>query len=324
MSFFKKHFGRKNTAGKDSGDNSTGIFTPTVTSSFTMPAMPAPVTPAVFDPKARPANFDDPNYRPGGQTRVVFENSLLKEINTLFLFDDSGSMDGPNWTLCRQVLPVVVDAIMQNDKDGIDWYWLNHLSREQGSAEDGLAGTGYNGIQNPDYVLDIFDNRPKPEMTDLTYTGKRLKLILNCYVSLCEKRHRANEPLPKPLSIIVFTDGDANDKEDLKRTIINTVNRLDKIDAPLRQCAIQFLQVFDPDWLNDYRLRAHLEGIEEHLRQLDDDIKGICQSERDMVDTKKLNDIIKDGGFNAQTLLPVVCGALIARLDKMQSAVKSR
>jgi len=287
-SFLKKAIGRLN--------NATTVFR-RVTPDFTV----------VGNEKAKPADFDTRTNLPDGRPRMMVNNALLQEADTLVLIDDSGSMMGEHWDLVSGELAVVADVLIQNDPNGIDLFFLNHMSTEQANVEEGRPATGYLEVQNPDYILNKFNSISPGGGTP---TPSRLGSILQAYLELCERMHAKDGSRPRPLNIIVWTDGDCS-KWELKNVIIDAARRLDRINAPGNQCGIQFLQV------------GNLYGIEDWLKSLDDDLQAEANLTRDMVDTKKYSDIQAMGGFDAKNIVTVIVGALSKRHDRMNLASKA-
>lgn len=66
---------------------------------------------------------------------------------------------------------------------------------------------------------------------------------------------------PKPLNIIVLTDGKADDQKALIRLLVRTAKQLDEMYAPDSQIGIQFLQVGDD------------KEAATFLKQLDNDLE---------------------------------------------------
>ena len=82
-----------------------------------------------------------------------------------------------------------------------------------------------------------------PPTRGRTFTGHRLNDILKPYIADCVARHKAGLDPPKPLNVIVITDGIAEDKPgDYLKVFAQT---LDAIDAEPRQLGVQFCQVGD-------------------------------------------------------------------------------
>lgn len=92
--------------------------------------------------------------------------------------------------------------------------------------------------------------------------------LLSPYIDACERAKRGGSSLPKPLNLLILTDGAADDPDTLAYTLTGFAKRLDDIHVPLTQLGVQFIQVGnDPE----------ATGA---LRELDDELQG-----RDMVDT---------------------------------------
>lgn len=194
---------------------------------------------------------------------------FLNDFDTVFLIDDSGSMRGRLWKEVEAALQVIVPICTARDVDGVDFYFLNN--------EDDRR---FRNVTNPDVVAQIFQTvRPYA----LTPTGQRLNDVMKPYIKALQTCQEQGAELPKPLNIIVITDGKPSDKpEDF---IVQAAKILDALDAPAWQIGIQFFQVGgDKDAANS-------------LMELDDGLKdryGI----RDMVDTVPFKaDLILDGKF---------------------------
>ena len=126
--------------------------------------------------------------------------------------------------------------------------------------------------------------------------------------------------LPKPLNIIVLTDGEPSD--DVESVIIAAARRLDRLDAPAWQVGIQFFQIGQ-----DEQARRHLKRLDDELDALASQGKGGRASDtgaaaaasstevlRDMVDTVPYADGNKT--ITAEGILKVVLGAVHRRYDR--------
>jgi hypothetical protein len=82
--------------------------------------------------------------------------------------------------------------------------------------------------------------------------------------SLCVSDPGAD--LPKPLNLIVLTDGEADDEQEVEEYLVETARTLDELGAPKSHIGIQFVQVGDD-----------VEAA-EYLRRLDDDLKNLHQN----------------------------------------------
>ncbi|KAG8690563.1 hypothetical protein FRC09_011937 [Ceratobasidium sp. 395] len=212
---------------------------------------------------------------------------LLKEYDTVFLIDGSGSMAGSLWREAGQALEGVARVAAQYDEDGIDIHFLN--SRES-----------LIGAQNEAQIRELFTRiHPRGQ----TPTSARLDSLLRSYVASIEQAYKATSSTDpsitgiKPVNFIVITDGAPTDEpEDV---IVAAARRLDRGDFPLSQLGVQFVQIG-----NDPEAKAALE-------ELDDDLSekyGV----RDIVDTTPY----LEGGLNGETLIKILLGGINRRVDK--------
>ncbi|KXJ86741.1 hypothetical protein Micbo1qcDRAFT_152741 [Microdochium bolleyi] len=241
-------------------------------------------------------------------------HAFLSSFDTIFLVDDSGSMQGRRWEETRAVLKAIVPVCTAHDSDGVDIYFLNHKTKEGLDKAKGSAGTGYRGVTDPKRVQTIFDS-VKP--SGATPTATRLRAILKPYLTLYEEqlKQTGDETCLKPLNIIVITDGAPTDEPDT--TIIQFAKVLDRLEAPPYQVGIQFFQVGnDP-------------VAAKALKELDDELaSGTNVDLRDMVDTTTFDDRAGSGSsrggntstaLTADTVLKTVLGAVVRKLDRVQT-----
>ncbi|WYZ37384.1 hypothetical protein EsH8_II_000890 [Colletotrichum jinshuiense] len=232
--------------------------------------------------------------------------AFLSSFDTIFVVDDSGSMSGRSWPEVQGVLRAITPICTAHDADGIDLYFLNHKTSAAGNAREGKAAGGYYGIRRADTVEGIFTSvRPR----GATPTGQRLHGILRPYLQLLESKKNDIESV-KPINIIVITDGAPSD--DVESTIISAAKKLDKLDAPMHQVGVQFFQV------------GNEPGAREALRELDDDLVQRVEGDlRDMVDTVTW-ERGSSGTLTADSILKVVLGAVVRRLDRRRTSGESR
>jgi uncharacterized protein YegL len=179
---------------------------------------------------------------------------FLRSFDTVFVIDDSGSMDGSSWQETKEALAVITPICTERDPDGIDIYFLNHQDKPK-----------FRNITLGSTVNDIF-KAVRPQGS--TPTGMRLKQILERYLYDFK-----NNPTIKPVNIIVITDGVPSDN--VESPIIAAATHLDALDAPASQVGIQFFQV------------GKSRRAKEHLKQLDDGMRERSGNSglRDIVDT---------------------------------------
>jgi hypothetical protein len=92
----------------------------------------------------------------------------------------------------RDALAVLADKACQYDADGIDVFFLNN-------AEQGR------GLKSGAEVIQLFD-RIRP--ISPTPIAQRLEDLLRPYVSQVEKAAKDETPPPKPLNVLIVTDGE--------------------------------------------------------------------------------------------------------------------
>ena len=242
------------------------VNAPNVSPSFAQGApqygAPAPVSAQVTAP------VDDPY-------------AFLVTFDTVFIIDDSASMQGSRWKEVSNTLTSITPICTARDADGIDIYFLNHKS----------IYTNVNDV----YAVESIFKRVAPSGS--TPTGNRLYNILDPYVKALQRRETK-----KPLNIIVITDGAATD--DPESVIVDAAKKLDAIQAPPWQVGIQFFQVGDD------------REAAEVLRELDDALVDLgCK--RDMVDTVPNNRL--GATLSAEMILKTVLGGVHRRFDRKKA-----
>ncbi|WVQ77409.1 hypothetical protein IAR50_007094 [Cryptococcus sp. DSM 104548] len=206
---------------------------------------------------------------------------LLKEYDTVFLVDDSGSMAGNRWKEACKAIMEVAHLAARYDDDGIDVYFLN-------SKRYGV------GLSTTSQVAELFRSL---EPRGMTPTAARLDVLLREYMGRLEAQNEGSAEEVKPINLIVITDGEPSD--DPASVIIAAAKRLDKGEYPLSQVGIQFLQIG-----NDPRAAAALEELDDEL--------GPKHGIRDIVDTVPY----KGKAMNAELIIKTLLGGINRRLDK--------
>lgn len=111
----------------------------------------------------------------------------------------------------------------------------------------------------------------------------------------------------------MLTDGVPSD--DVESVLLSAAKRLDKLDAPPYQVGVQFFQV------------GAEPGAKEALQELDDGMAGLVQGGvRDIVDTVTWTGRTGGSGtgLTAESILKVVLGAVVKRLDRRRASGESR
>ncbi|KAJ8294160.1 putative proteasome subunit alpha type-5 [Rhodotorula toruloides] len=209
----------------------------------------------------------------------------LGKYDTVFLVDDSGSMMGVWEAQLATALSAVVKTAAQYDDDGVDIAFFN--SRERCTST------------SSDEILEVF-RRVKPRYK--TPTADAVRRVLEPYMQTLEEWQRSGKekgkPRPKPLNLVILTDGAPHDDQNPRMVLVETARRLDAGRFPPFQVGCSFVQI------GNYTEAA------EHLRMLDDDLKekhGI----RDMVDTT-----LFEGSCSAEYLLKALLGGINRSIDR--------
>ncbi|RDL35947.1 uncharacterized protein BP5553_06559 [Venustampulla echinocandica] len=233
--------------------------------------------------------------------------SQLARFDTIFVIDDTGSMQmaassseaansnpRSRWDVLTKSLQYIANIASEHDKDGVDIHFLisSHLDQTN--------------ISNGQEVLNLLAGVDLEQGVGGTYLEPVLATILGPYVAnyqeyfdLTRKRMKATKP--KPLNIIVLTDGKDDDPETTEEQLVDIAKQLDEMHAPKSQVGVQFMQVGDDP------------EAAEYLKRLDNDLKtkyGV----RDIVDTKTFQDLDQTQDF-AQHLRCILLGAVNKNLD---------
>ncbi|KAI5456134.1 hypothetical protein BGZ63DRAFT_435476 [Mariannaea sp. PMI_226] len=314
----KKFFGnfRKKISRSGRSDLSTAKNSPFVPEASTSrsPATqdPFPDAPPAYTPTAGPTeNPQHPDSR-SLKSRFIFGPSedkyaFLSSFDTIFVIDDSSSMRYPSrssihssktrWVEVQNALDAVLPICTSHDPDGIDIYFLNHKSKDEGS--EFRAAGGYHNIYSHEQVQVSFEEA-NPQ--GATPTGTCLNRILRPYLKNLKANKNSMEDV-KPVNIIVITDGMPTDN--LEEIVIHYAKMLDELMAPPHQVGIQFFQVGD----NSEATRS--------LDHLDNEISK-KSNVRDMVDTVAWKSVKsgKEQSLSADSILKVVLGAVMRKLDE--------
>jgi hypothetical protein len=187
----------------------------------------------------------------------------LREYHTVFILDDSASMREPiatgesksRWDVLVESLQYFADIAAQSDDDGITISFLYNRQKDTYNVRSGQ--------QALDILGSIDIARSQAAQLDVTLWD-----VLKEYLDTYHQYHmirRLKLPIikvqvqpPKPLNVIVITDGVSHDYEKVERTLIRAGRALPDLGIPQFSLGVQFLQVgSDP-------------GATKRLRLLDD------------------------------------------------------
>ena len=203
----------------------------------------------------QPAIIDDEGHA------VEDPFSTLADYDTVFLIDDSSSMQGQNWDLVHKILDYSIAEATRYDTDGVDIHFLNNQDANQDDVKDPRVAAKIH--------RDI-------ELKGSTPIRDRLSRHLAGYL----RKFKDNET-SKSYNLIVLTDGEPNpeyedpedisDQEDAKRykaafrlirkRIVAIAKKLDDLDAEPGQIGIQFCQVG-----NDRDATAFFKFVDDQLK----------------------------------------------------------
>lgn len=255
--------------------------------------------------------------------------SLLKEADTIIVIDDSESMGLYGyWPLVKKCLSYLGPVVGHYDPNGITVYCLNGRGDSKDNMALGIAGQGWNDIKTAAQIEAIFDSA-KPMGTTPIYD--RLTHILIPYLNRVgtDPNNR-----PRPINILVVTDGVADDPEGVEELIGEVCAELDNAKAPNNQIGLQFIQIADlvvaeqhirATTTNPQEIQTKINKARDDaecstawLKKLDDNLVGSEEVTRDIVDTKNATDINAEGGFNPKNIVKILVGALSKRHDRMK------
>ncbi|KAH9443274.1 hypothetical protein Pst134EA_027086 [Puccinia striiformis f. sp. tritici] len=219
------------------------------------------------------------------------ENLLctLKRFKTIFLLDDSASMaSNGNWAEGIRVLAELVKEALLYDTEGIELKFLNSESHFKSLKSASSLIRKLKTIQ---------------PTGDSTPTETKVEEILRPYIQVLEAQKSRQRPLPKPLNLVIITDGIPDDIDSFISIIRLVSSKLDAGHFPLNQIGIQFVQIGA-----EKQVSRVLKFLDNHLQKR----YGIS---RDMIDTTQFTGLI-DKAFVIKCLL----GGINRRIDRMQTS----
>lgn len=194
--------------------------------------------------------------RPANAERVF---AKLKGYDTRFLVDDSDSMDGPRWTITKEVMARIASIAVKYDRNGVDVRFFNGYLEDEERLN----------LDTAEKVMRLFDNLD-PEGP--TPTADILEIELNEYIH----DYKRNRNI-KGLNLIVITDGEPSPRQDVEGVIVKYARILAQLDAPPLQVGVQFVQVG-----NEEKAKAFLDSLDNDLQakhKLDRDVSWpVCFS----------------------------------------------
>lgn len=250
------------------------------------------------------------NVRPGRHDTVLSETTTLvnersvpddndifnrlRMFDTVFIVDDTGSMvlaayesepEGQSrWDATKQALGHIIDRVAPKDEDGIDIRFLK-------STE--LNGDHMKSVEEVMKLVDevdmfdehrgggtLFEEHLQDEISPRREEYRQYFEQQAAYNSKTRaaRAHLEKPQPPKKLNLVVITDGQADDKQEVEDYIIETARELDRLRAPAAQIGIQFVQIGE-----DEDARKFLKRLDDDLKHQDPPIRDVSFSEPSFV-----------------------------------------
>ncbi|KAF8732581.1 hypothetical protein AX14_004188 [Amanita brunnescens Koide BX004] len=228
-----------------------------------------------------PPPYDEPLSPSYQRAEAEDALELLAKVNTVFIVDDSSSMQGERWQEAKNAIATLADLAGTYDTDGIDVHFLNHEAVGRHIKDSHAINELFRGLI------------PK----GVTPIGNKLEELLLEYLSIIEPLHNKPAELKKikPINFLIITDGYPTD--DPESVIVQVAKRLDDKYLPITQVGIQFVQIG-----NDM-------SATQYLRDLDDGLSNKHRI-RDIVDTTPYQ-----GPLHGSSLLKILLGGINRRVD---------
>jgi hypothetical protein len=194
--------------------------------------------------------------------------SSLHDCKTVLIIDDSKSMSKPvekepgspmsRWDYLIESLRYFGDIPAKINDDGIDIYFL-----VDGAKDDKEVRSCQRLLE---ILASINTQSSGPSSLDKVL-WEVLHAYLNNYREFYYKKKYASTssstPTPKRLNVIVITDGESEDQEEVEATLVRTARELPILEMPPLQIGIQFLQIGDNKGVN-----AWLNVLDDKLKYL--------------------------------------------------------
>ncbi|MCJ1387490.1 hypothetical protein MMC18_000333 [Xylographa bjoerkii] len=270
-------------------------------------------SPRIEGSSTNPAILAMPHTTSIGGRENTRNLTRLDAWDVVFVIDDTNSMDlaadsvaasktrervTTRWDVLVRGMQYIADIAAKHDQDGVDVFFL-------------CSDLNKSNVKNGQEILNQLNRVVLEENTGGTYFEPALSPILANYTWKYNNYFKARnagqlvEP-PKPMNIIVLTDGGANDPKQTEKLLVRVAKELDTMWAPSYQLGIQFVQVGD-----DPRATKYLKILDDQLEKKHDI--------RDMIDTTRFI-FTEDGIALGDKLLKILLGAMDKALDNEEAA----
>lgn len=190
-------------------------------------------------------------------------NEILAKRDYVLIIDKSGSMSRPDvngksrWESAKESAVALARKCAQFDADGIDLYVFSGNFKKYSNT-------------TPDKVEQIFNENDPMGSTALHLV---LQDALSCYFT-----NKA-----KPVTILVLTDGEPDDRAAVSKVIIDSSKKMDSDE----EVAISFIQVG-----KDPSARAFLKSLDDDLQQNGAKFDIVDTVTFDEMDNMTLNEVL--------------------------------
>lgn len=199
--------------------------------------------------------------------------SRLAMFDTVFIIDDTSSMqfavnsndksDPPlsRWSVLENCLQYIAEIAIKHDKDGVDIQFLK------------MTELNGNDITDPTVIFEKLEkvrkhlDQPKCAGGTVFYDAldEAIEPRLENYREYVKAKAAKLRPQrPKPMNLIVLTDGEADDNQEVRWYLAGVGVELTDMRAPPRQIGIQFVQIGD-----DEKSALWLEEMDDRLKTED-------------------------------------------------------
>ena len=291
----------KRTIGRVLRVATAGRLSATINKRFSDPVPDAPLVELNNDNNV----VDRSHYSAPTESIDAYLSSMLRIVDTVFILDDTVSMkreDVPTrnhghfisrWQCLIEAVRTFGDIAAKGDDDGVDVHFVvnRHLDDVRlKSGRDVLAK-----LQN-------IEPSKVPHLDDV------LRRVLTEYLDRFSHQSE-RESSPKPLNVIIVTDGVTGDHEKIENTLVRVAKQLAQLKAPPGQVGVQFVQIgFD-------------ESVSAWFAMLDDTLREM-HGVRDIVDTVHFEADTKYGEHLQAYLKKVLLGGIDRRIDATDDTIE--
>ena len=213
-------------------------------------------------------------------------------FDTVLIVDDTGSMikaardsepeGADRWSTTGEALKHIAQLAASKDPDGIDIKFL----KSQSLNEDNITSVDtvmeilglidmYDGTHGGGTVFkEHLENAISPRLEfyrDYLQQEAAYKEDLRRLAKDRQARARLERPKrPNMLNLIIITDGQADDRQEVEDYIVETAVELDRLRAPAAQVGIQFVQVGQ-----DESARRYLKHLDDELKHREPPIRDV-------------------------------------------------